>query len=219
MKIFELESTIDRITHTIKTLNNQADAFAATSVTAVIEGRNAEELVNESLALREQIDLQEKALRVAKRQLEIAIEQDLDRQKHATRDHLCVLTDLLIKEGKKFENTTRRLTRPYHKMLELERKIRETAPAAKDFPDGFFGGGGVGVSTYNFAINVFAKNLPIEKMMMNGWPPPREQERLGSAEGAFHSLVHQAEIWRNPPEPECDEPIEWQEVTPDEVEA
>ena len=60
--------------------------------------------------------------------------------------------------------------------------------------------------------------FPFHSQIINGWQPPAEQARYGSPEGAFASLIHQAETWRNPPEPEDDAPTEWVEVTPDEVE-
>ena len=48
---------------------------------------------------------------------------------------------------------------------------------------------------------------------------PLSRRAMARRRGAFASLIHQAETWRNPPEPEDDAPTEWAEVTPDEVEA
>ena len=80
-----------------------------------------------------------------------------------------------------------------------------------------FGQVGAGTTSYKFAVNAIAKVFPFQSQMINGWPPPAEQARYGSPEGAFAALIHQAENWRNPPEPEDDAPTEWVEVTPDEV--
>ena len=79
--------------------------------------------------------------------------------------------------------------------------------------------GGAGTTSCKFAVNAIAKAFPFQSQMINAWPPPAEQARYGSPEGAFASLIHQAETWRNPLEPDIEESSEWIEVRPEEVEA
>ena len=219
--IDELEGAVMRLQDSLEALlrryNELSQAAAEDSLSGAVISKQARSLAD----MKAEISVTRSALNLAKQKLVEASEAVNEADAVASRERICELTDGLMTQAKKFEASIKKAGREYSQILATLEECRNLSETAKDWPPFVFKYRNSTLWAYNHFINLSALHLGLTPSLhFTHWPKADVAKDGADPTIAYSDLIYAKNLWQNPTPPEeelPDEPFEWREATPEEI--
>jgi hypothetical protein len=208
-RITALEAEIEAAQEAI----NTASLMAATESTSPADRlTRAREIIEQ----REMLKLTRLELVEARKQARAEAEEAAHAERCANREAICEAVDEIEKQSAALDKALAKAARHYTALEDGVRAVLSYGENAEAFDLRTFKTSQPLAAPYNFVIHCVAEHFgfgPSHHLEM--WPRPHGRDE-GKAR-AFADFRAARDDWRNPPEPELEGPVEFEEVSPEEM--
>jgi hypothetical protein len=209
----------ERITALEAEIEAAQEAINTASLMAATESTSPADRLNRARAILEQkevLKLTRIELAEARKQARAEAEEAAFAERCANREAICEAVDEIEKQSVALDKALAKAAKHYIALEDCVRSVLSYGDNAEGFDLRTFKTSHPLAAPYNFTIHCLAERFgwgPSHHLEM--WPRPHGRDE-GKAR-SFADFRAARDDWRNPPEPEPDGPIEFEEVTPEEM--
>lgn len=210
----------ERITALEAEIEAAQEAISTASLVAATESTSPADRLKKARAILEQRELLKLArleLVEARKQERAKAEEDAHAERCANREAICEAVDEIEKQSAALDKALAKASKHYAGLEDGVRAVLSYGDNAEGFDLKTFKTGKPLQAPYNFTIHAIAEHFgfgPSHHLEM--WPKPYGRDE-GKAR-AFADFRVARDQWREPPEPETEGPVEYEEVQPEEIE-
>jgi hypothetical protein len=219
--IDELEGAVMRLQDSLEALLRRYNELSQTAAEESLSGAQIAKQARSLADMKAEISVTRSGLNLAKQKLAEASEAANEADAVASRERICELTDGLMTQAKKFEASIKKAGREYSQILATLDECRNLSETAKDWPPSVFKYRNSTLWAYNHFINLSALHLGLTPSLhFTHWPKADVAKDGADPTIAYSDLIYAKNLWQNPTPPEeelPDEPFEWREATPEEI--
>ena len=189
------------------------------SIIAATESKNATDRLNRARAIleqREMLKLARLELVEARKQARAEAEEAALAERCGNRERICEIVDELEKQSVALDKVLAKAAKHYVALEDCVRSVLSYGENAENFDLSMFKTSHPLQAPYNFTIHCLAERFgwgPSHHLEM--WPRPHGRDE-GKAR-AFADFYVAREDWRDPPDAEPEGPVEFEEVSPEEM--
>jgi hypothetical protein len=220
--IEETEAAVTRLQVSLEALLGRYNELSQAAAEDGLKGAQIAKQARSLADMKAEVSVTRSALNLAQQKLAEASEAANEADAIASRDKICDLTSDLLKQAKKFEGLIKKAGQEYRQILTTLKECQNLSAIAKDWPLEVFQHQKPYHWAYNHFINLSALHLGLTPSLhFTNWPKAEAAKDGADPTIAYSNLIHAKNLWQNPEPPEedlSDEPIQWREATPEEVE-
>jgi hypothetical protein len=209
----------ERITALEAEIEAAQEAINTASLMAATESTSPADRLNRARAILEQkevLKLTRIELAEARKQARAEAEEAAFAERCANREAICEAVDEIEKQSVALDKALAKAAKHYIALEDCVRSVLSYGENAEGFDLHIFKTAHPLAAPYTFTVHCLAEHFgwgPSHHLEM--WPRPHGRDE-GKAR-SFADFRAARDDWRNPPEPEPDGPIEFEEVTPEEM--
>ena len=211
------------MTERITTLEREIEAAQAeintASLMAATESTSPADRLKKARAILERKELLKLArleLTEARKQARAEAEEAAFAERVENRERICEAVDEIEKQSAALDKALAKAAKHYTALEDGVRSVLSYGDSAEGFDLRMFKTGQPLQAPYTFAIYAIAEHFGFgASHSLDSWPKPYGRDE-GKAR-AFADFYVAREDWRNPPEPEPEGPIEYEEAQPEEM--
>jgi len=192
---------------------NTASLMAATESTSPADRLKRARAIIEQ---REMLKLTRLELVEARKQARAEAEEAAHAERCGNRERICEIVDELEKQSANLDKALAKAAKHYVALEDCVRSVLSYGQNAQGFDLHTFKTSQPLQAPYNFAIHCVAEHFGFgPSHHLESWPKPYGRDEAKAR--AFADFRVARDSWRNPPEPEPEGPIEFEEVTPEDM--
>ena len=219
--IEQTEAAVNRLQDSLEALLRRHNELSEAAAEDSLKGAQIAKQARSLADMKAEISVTRSALNLAQQKLAEASEAANEANAIASREKICDLTSDLLKQAKRFEALIKKAGKEYGQIIETLNECKALGQTAKDWPSEVFQHQKPYLWAYNHFINLSALHLGLTpNLHLAHWPKACVAKDGADPTIAYGNLIHAKNLWKNPEPPEeelTDEPIEWREATPEEV--
>jgi hypothetical protein len=209
----------ERITALEREIEEAQAEINSASLVAATESSSPADRLKKARAIMEKRELLKLArieLVQARKEAKAKAEEEAQAERCENRERICEIVDEIEKQSAALDRALAKAARHYSALDDCARSVLSYGENAEGFDLRTFKTSQPLQAPYNFAICTLAEHFDWgPSHHLETWPKPHGRDAAKAR--AFANFFVARDEWRDPPEPEPEGPIEFEEVQPEDL--